>query len=163
MALKFFQIPARGCGIIEAELNQFLRGHKVLRTDRRWVEQGDDSFWAICIDYMETSTSAGTAKDGGKSERPRVDYREVLNPDEFDRFSALRDWRKKVAAEDGVPVYAVFTNDHLAQIVQSNAKTKADLERIEGLGENRIQKSGERLLQFLNSGAAADATSGESV
>lgn len=163
MALKFFQVPARGCETTEDELNQFLRSHKVLRTDRRWVEQGDDSFWAICVDYMETSKTKSSEKQAGQSERQRVDYREVLSPDEFDRFSALRDWRKKRAAEDGVPVYTVFTNEHLAQIVQAKVQTKADLERIEGLGQNRIEKSGERLIQFLNGGAATNETRGESV
>ncbi len=54
MALKFFQIPIREFQAIEMELNAFLRGQRVLSVDRRWVDLGQDSLWAICIDYLDS-------------------------------------------------------------------------------------------------------------
>jgi ribonuclease D len=57
-----------------------------------------------------------------------VDYKEVLKPEEFEVFSRLRDWRKNVAEKEGVPVYAVLTNEQLAQMVQKQVKSKAGLE-----------------------------------
>ncbi|NCQ36352.1 hypothetical protein GW813_15020 [bacterium] len=39
MALKFFRIPAEGSPPIEAELNAFLAGHKVLRVKHELVER----------------------------------------------------------------------------------------------------------------------------
>jgi len=36
------------------------------------------------------------------SGRPKVDYKEVLKPEEFEVFSRLREWRKGVAEKEGV-------------------------------------------------------------
>jgi superfamily II DNA helicase RecQ len=40
----------------------------------------------------------------------------VLDDATFKRFSALREIRKRVGQEDGVPAYAVFTDAELAEI-----------------------------------------------
>ena len=47
----------------------------------------------------------------------RIDYRDVLSEADFAVFKRLREWRKQVAAAEGVPVYTVFTNEQLATIV----------------------------------------------
>ena len=51
MPFKFFAVPARDDGTAAEELNSFLQSHRILAVDRRWVDQGVDSFWAICVDY----------------------------------------------------------------------------------------------------------------
>lgn len=40
MAFKFFLIPTRDSAAAETTLNAFLRAHRVLAVDRRWVDQG---------------------------------------------------------------------------------------------------------------------------
>ena len=49
MAFKFFTIPIQSSEAAEDELNVFVRSHKVLSVDRRWVDLGAESFWAICV------------------------------------------------------------------------------------------------------------------
>ena len=49
MAFKFFTIPIQGSEQAEAELNAFLRSHKVLTFECRWVNQGPASFWSFCF------------------------------------------------------------------------------------------------------------------
>ena len=144
MSFTFFQISCRGCPETEARLNQFLNANRVLSIDRRWVDLGENSFWAICIDYIE-NTSTGNSKK--KSER--IDYREVLPPEEFVVFSNLRDLRKTLAAETGVPVYTVFTNEQLAKMVTARVKTLADLKKIPGLGTAKIDKYGAQFIEQL--------------
>jgi hypothetical protein len=51
-----------------------------------------------------------------------------------------------MAQAEGVPVYTIFTNEQLAQRVQSRATTKAALEKIAGVGDVRIEKYGGRML-----------------
>lgn len=59
-------------------------------------------------------------------------------------------------------VLAVFTNDHLAQMVERRVKNKADLEQIAGIGEARMEKYGPRVLEFLNNfRKVTDETGGE--
>src|SRR5271166_2362659 len=72
---RFFLIPVRQSGPAEEELNRFLRSHRVLNVDRPWVDEGSESFWSFCVDYLETWQD-GRAAQGGASERGRVDYRD---------------------------------------------------------------------------------------
>lgn len=53
MALKFFTVPVNDAGGTEAALNLFLQSHRVLSIDRRWVDLGALSFWALCVDYRK--------------------------------------------------------------------------------------------------------------
>ena len=151
MAFRFFSIPIQGCRQTERDLNSFLRAHSIVSVDRRFVDQGIASVWSLCVDYVEAGGGdVANANRAGVS-RSRVDYRELLSAEQFAAFSKLRDARKKISQSDGTPVYTVFTNEQLAQMVQQQAASKADLERIVGVGDSRVEKYGERILQALGS------------
>ena len=108
MAFRFFTVPIQNAEQAEAELNGFLRSHKVLSIDRRWVEQGSTSFWTFCVDYLE---GQATGSGGDRGVRGKVDYKEVLSPNEFTVFAKLREVRKEIAQAEAVPVYTIFTNE----------------------------------------------------
>ncbi len=127
-------------------MNGFLRSHRVLAVRKEFVADGENSFWTFCVEYLE-SAPAGNVPTGNKL--PKVDYKEVLKPEEFEVFSRLRDWRKGVAEQEGVPVYVVFTNEQLADMVKKRAGTKAALREIEGVGESRVEKYGAAVLERL--------------
>jgi superfamily II DNA helicase RecQ len=163
MAFKFFTVPIHTCEAAEAELNSFLQSHKVLDVERRWVDQGPNSFRSFCVDYLDPVATGGRGSRQSRY-RSKVDYREVLSNEDFAVFSKLRDLRKEVAQETGVPVYAIFNNEQLAQIVQRKASTKADLEAITHVGDARIEKYGSRFLDFLTQQwDTTNETDGESV
>lgn len=93
--------------------------------------------------------------DGG--ERPakaarrvgKVDYKEVLNADDFAVFARLRELRKQLAERDGVPPYAVFTNEQLAAIVQGRVASAAALKAIDGVGDARVKKHAAPVLAIM--------------
>ncbi len=147
MAFKFFTVPIQNCEPAEKELNSFLAGHRILSVDRRWVDQGPASFWSFCVDYLDRSGSGSSSSR--QKEREKIDYREVLSTEEFAVFAKLREVRKEIAQSEAVPVYTVFTNEQLAQMVQTRAKTKGALEAIAGVGDARIEKYGPRVLEIL--------------
>jgi len=158
MSYHIFVVPVHDDGAAIAALNGFLRSHKVLSVDRRWVDLGTESFWSFCVDYLERGAGGLQAGKGG-SARGKVDYREVLSPEDFAVFARLRQMRKEIAQAEAVPVYTIFTNEQLAQIVQTRVTTKATLEGIAGVGDARIEKYGARFLDFLCkqwSGAGTD-------
>lgn len=148
MPYRFFTVPIQDEGSAAEQLNGFLRSHKVLAVDRRWVEQGPSSFWSFCVDYLESGSGPrnGPRADGPRS---RVDYREVLKPEDFAVFAKLRQWRKDTAQAEAVPVYTIFTNEQLAQMVQARTTSKAGLEKIAGVGDARIDKYGPPVLELL--------------
>lgn len=144
MRMHFVTVPVFDSAAAEAELNQFLASHRVLAVDRKLIDDGACSVWAVCVRYVESRTSALAAKKG------RVDYREVLAPEEFTRYARLRSLRKELAERDGVPPYAVFTNDQLAAMVQRHVSTAAELATIDGVGKARIDKYGQAFLDELS-------------
>ena len=90
--------------------------------------------------------SEGDRKSTSKS---RVDYKEVLSPENFAVFAKLRDWRKQQAEEGGVPVYAIFTNQQLAEMVTLRVTSKTQLREVEGVGEARVKKHGDAIVPIL--------------
>ncbi len=148
MAFQSFRIPVRSSEWAESELNNFLANRRVLCVDRRWVDQGENSFWAVLVDYLDSPTGSSRAAVATASKR-KIDYKEVLSPADFEEFAQLRVLRKELAAIDGVALYNVFTNEQLAQIVQSKARSMEDLKQISGIGDARVNKYGARALELL--------------
>jgi len=105
MNYHFFRISATASQADTALLNQYLQQHRIISVDREFVADGQNSFWSVC----------GGAELGDKSSpktgRKSIDYRDVLAPDVFAVFSRLRELRKRLAEEQGVPPYAIFTNE----------------------------------------------------
>ena len=136
MQLKLFILPVKDLSAAEAEMNAFLRSHRVLAVKKEFVSDGENSFWTFCVEYLESAPGGvgGTSLSG----RPRVDYKEALAPEEFEVFSRLREWRKGVAEKEGVPVYVVFSNEQLAEMVKKKVSSKAALKEIEGVGLSLI-------------------------
>jgi len=145
MQFRFFTVPAMGGGDAEAEVNQFISQHRVLAVERKFVEDGPNSFWAFCIGVELGGQKSASAK------RSNVDYREVLNETDFAIFARLRNLRKQIAEREGIPPYAVFTNEHLARIVQRRVLTKAALKEMDGIGDSRIEKYAEPFLSMMAS------------
>ena len=105
-------------------------------------------FWTFCISYIDGSPSvSSTSKPINKK---RIDYKEVLNEEDFNKFAALRELRKTMAEKKGVPVYTVFTNEQLAEMVQGKALTLTQLQAIEGVGKSRLEKYGEAFVSCLH-------------
>ena len=149
MQLKFFTIPIPDHGGFADELNAFLRGQRILSVRREVVNEPSGASWAVCVEYLSAASAVTPASTIGKA---KIDYREKLNAEDFAVFSALRDVRKELAERDGVPVYAVFTNEQIAQMVTIKANSLATLRKIDGVGDSRIEKYGERFVAALQQG-----------
>ena len=144
---KFFAISAKGSSQAEEELNKFLRSARVLNINREFTITGNSPMWCFAVEYLPgPSDRAGTDEKGS---RRRVDYREVLAPEEFALFAKLREWRKEAAAKDAIPVYTIFTNEQLARIATNRITTKSGLLEIEGVGEAKINKYGDEVLGIV--------------
>lgn len=139
MRLHFAHIPAESPGPAEAELNAFLASHRVTAIDRHVVTTGPTPFWAIAVTWLEDRASP----DVKRGDRP--DYRELLPEPEFAVFARLRAAREA----DGVPPYAVFTNEQLAAIAQRNVDSLAALAEIAGVGKAKVAKYGRDVLALL--------------
>ncbi len=144
LGYRFFTITIRDTESCEEQLNSFLRSVSVVVVRKEFVADGRDSFWSVCVEYMD---SLKTGRKTVSSAKSRVDYKEVLPPEDFTLYAKLRDWRRDIANEAAVPVYNVFTNEQLAKLAGMRPSTVAAMMSIEGIGEARTKKYGEAILQ----------------
>ena len=64
-------------------------------------------------------------------------------------FERLRAWRAATAKEQGVPAYVIFHDATLRQIAAEEPRTLAELGRVSGVGENKLARYGQQVLDVL--------------
>ena len=145
MQFKIFTIPVADDGTAIEEMNCFLRSHKVLEVEQQLVSTKSSSQWHFCIKYL-----ANARPDDKPQNASKIDYKEVLDEKTFAVFSVLREIRKKIAEEEGMPVYAVFTNEELAGIAALDELLPETIKKVKGIGEKKNERFGKRLVEQFN-------------
>ncbi|WBB62379.1 DNA helicase RecQ [Streptomyces sp. WMMC500] len=64
-------------------------------------------------------------------------------------FERLRAWRGATAKEQGVPAYVIFHDATLRQIATERPGSLASLGSVSGVGENKLAKYGEQILEVV--------------
>jgi len=67
-------------------------------------------------------------------------------------FEQLRSWRAATAREQGVPAYVIFHDATLRQIATQAPSSLAELGTVSGVGENKLAKYGQAILDALSAG-----------
>ncbi|TVQ82164.1 MAG: helicase [Flavobacteriales bacterium] len=143
MQIRTFIIPITDDGSAQAELNRFLHSHKVLSIEQQFYTAPSGASWCFCVTYISGSSETKFGYKGTK----KVDYKNVLNGKEFERFSILRELRKEMAKEDAVPAYAVFTDAELAELAKKDILNENTVLTVEGIGEKRFEKYGKAIIE----------------
>ncbi|MFG3436185.1 DNA helicase RecQ [Nonomuraea sp. NPDC047897] len=89
--------------------------------------------------------TSGTSN--GTGARPVVELPEEAVP----LFERLRAWRAATAKEQGVPAYVIFHDATLREIATLSPTSLAELGKVTGVGENKLAKYGEQVLETLTS------------
>ncbi|WP_329100486.1 DNA helicase RecQ [Micromonospora sp. NBC_01699] len=92
-----------------------------------------------------TATTSRGSKPRGAGAPAAVE----LPPAAAGLFERLRAWRGATAKEQGVPAYVIFHDATLRQIATEVPSTLADLGRVSGVGENKLAKYGQQILDTL--------------
>lgn len=146
MKYAFFHVPALHPEPAQSELNQFLAQHRIRDVSREFVNHAEHSAWCLCVIYDD---SQPRTIQSARARPARVDYREVLTPEDFDVFSPLRKRRNELAEAAGIPAYSVFSNEQLATMVRRRVSTLNELRHIEGIGARRCEQYGQAMLSIL--------------
>ncbi|MEV0278495.1 DNA helicase RecQ [Streptomyces sp. NPDC050610] len=96
------------------------------------------------------------AKGSGSAKRAPVDLPEAALP----VFEALRAWRGATAKEQGVPAYVIFHDATLREIATAAPASLAALGSVNGVGENKLAKYGQQILDLLAGTEGAEGTGG---
>ncbi|HEY3856314.1 MAG TPA: HRDC domain-containing protein [Verrucomicrobiae bacterium] len=143
MNYRLFQYPLPAPPELE-DLNTFLRAQRVAAVTHHLAPTAGGTMLVFIVETVGDSSGRPNSPLP-----PKTDYRDQLSSAEFSIFSQLRDERKKWANAEGVPVYVVFTNEQLAEMVKRRVRSAAELGKIDGIGPARLEKYGVRLLALL--------------
>jgi len=146
-----FLLPLHADSDEQEALNRFLRAHRIVQTHTELTATDGASQWAILVEYLESPL-----KSTGEPVKGKVDYKEILNAADFLLFSKLREVRKKLAEENGLPVYAVCTNEQLAEIAKRKPKNMTECMQIDGIGQGKAEKYVPTLLECMNNEKSSD-------
>ena len=72
-------------------------------------------------------------------------------PSDSPAWQALREWRTATAGEEGVPPYVIFHDATLAAIVEAHPGSLEELAGISGVGQHKLERYGEPVLNVLAS------------
>jgi ATP-dependent DNA helicase RecQ len=81
---------------------------------------------------------------------PKSSVPSTLPEDLVPVFEQLRAWRAATAKEQGVPAYVIFHDATLRQIATDSPATLAELGKVNGVGENKLAKYGQQILDALH-------------
>lgn len=136
MQVKIYTISAGGDEEGEVLLNRFLRTNRVLQLDRFFSAE-NGGYWTFCVTYID---SIGKDKSSGSG--LKKDYKNELTEEQFARFTRFREIRRELSGLEGIPAYAVFTDEELAQICRLQEITQESMQKLKGVGEKKITRYG---------------------
>lgn len=159
MQIKIFTIPVEDCDSGIEVLNHFLRANKVVDVRKELVSGCNSAFWTFCVTYLPQGEFV---LHGQRTEKEKIDYRNVLSPEAFERFVQMRTIRRELSDAEAVPPFVVFTDAELAKIAELEDLTPQSIKKIPGIGAKRLEKYGEKFCDALKqSSSETHETSGE--
>jgi len=155
MSIKRFYrsfLYSASCRSGEEEANCFIATHEIISCERQVVVIDSDVKILLLIEYSgDTSEFSPNAKKKFEQRNRSRDEEEITLTDAEERiFRLLCDRRFAISKEKGAPPYDGGTNIHLKQIVRLRCASKADLKRIKGFGDAKINEYGDRYLEIMN-------------
>lgn len=143
MYYKTFTINALAQNNAEDDLNKFLSSHRIITIQKEFVPE--DKSWYFLVEYTDEGAALKTSSG-------KIDYMKVLSQEDFAIFSKLRELRKKIALEEKIPAYAVFTDEQLSRIAKEKPESISKMQNINGIGESKTNKYGKAFLSLINPG-----------
>ena len=70
-------------------------------------------------------------------------------------FQALREWRRGVAREHGVPAYTVLHDTSLREIASRRPQSIESLAEVSGIGATKLVRYGQAIIEVVGAGSPA--------
>lgn len=154
MQIKLFTIPIGDSGAAVEDMNRFLRGNKILEVENQLISNENGAYWCFCVRYIEKDLSQIAYSDN----KTKVDYKQTLDEATFQKFSELRAIRKKVAADEGIPAFAVFTDEELAALAKLETITQKTMLSVKGIGDKKVERFAKYFISDSNKDEKTGAT-----
>lgn len=148
MRLCVFTIPAYSGEADMEQLNQFLDSHKVLDIQHEfYTDRSGQGYWSFLVRYLPKNQGSPNPT---KPHAGKVDYRELLGEEVFQRYNQLRKARNAMAEELNVPAFVIFTNEMVAELAKLKELTPETMRTVKGIGEKKVSEYAEPFIQRLH-------------
>lgn len=142
MQYKIIGVPVVGGDQMNDLLNAFLRSHRVVKISKELISEEGRYIWVFCIEYIDDRAALSS---GGSKEKK--DYKSLLPEKIYNRYLEYKEIRRQLAEANGLPPYAVFTNEELSLMAKKEQLETADLRNIEGIGQGKAERWGHYFIQ----------------
>jgi ATP-dependent DNA helicase RecQ len=99
-------------------------------------------------------------RDRREPARRRREPAQAVQAADSPLWEALRQLRKRLADEQGVPPYVIFHDSTLRQMVEERPATREDFAGLSGVGEQKLLRYADPFLEVIRGAAAGAATNG---
>ncbi len=90
-----------------------------------------------------------TVKARRKAEDDKTKQRAAVKRESLGLFDKLREVRRELAREFGIPPYLVFNDKTLHEMVEMKPTTDHEMARINGVGERKLHRFGDRFMEVI--------------
>ncbi len=116
-----------------------------------WEAYGALRLVDVCRPILRGEQSLYLRRDEVKSKvaRQQATARKLSEPDQHALWEALKDLRKRLADEQGVPPYVIFHDAVLMDMLQYRPRTSAEMGRLSGVGEKKLERYADAFLAVI--------------
>lgn len=151
MNLKLFnmRLTPENAAADQQAINAFMDSVYVKKIASQYVPDTPD-FWSILVYYEERNGAPKKESEKKESKKQPAITESDLTEEELTIYSALRLWRKDRATDINLPEFMVFPNATLMNVAKEKPHDLLGLNKIKGMGDQKIAKYGDDIIAILN-------------
>jgi superfamily II DNA helicase RecQ len=137
MDIRIFTLPfdAVSEGFPDEIVSEFCLNKKVHSVQSQFFMHDGRPFWSVAVQFDVLLRGEEKVRD--------------LDEAQQQLFVRLKEWRKKQAEKEGVPVFILATNQHLMNMTRLKVKSLESLKQIKGFGPKKTQKYGRQIIEII--------------
>lgn len=123
--------------------------YPVLKLTQGGERLSDSAASLMILKLPKQEKKEGGARSTGKGRKKKAGAAAALRERDMELFEELRMVRKKIAAEEKVPPYIIFSDKTLVLMCLDRPKNEADMLKISGVGEYKVKKYAAKFLETI--------------
>mgnify|MGYP000214477888 CR=1 FL=1 len=149
MQIKIFTLPYNVVkeGFDDSEIQKFTQDKEILHISEYFFTTQNRPHLCLVIQYQAITMSAS---EGTSTKKAKDAWKQLLDKDDMALFETLRIWRNETSKKVGTPPYVICNNEQLATIAHSRPEDSAQLQQIQGIGENTVKDYGQMIIELIH-------------
>lgn len=123
---------------------QFCVNKRIHKIETKFFTRNHQPFWTVAIHYGQILFDEKIIRTDGT---PSPE--ELLDDQQKALLLRMKEWRKGLSPEIGLPVYMIATNAQLVSIIRQKCETLESLKLVKGFGKAKIEKYGKPLTDMV--------------